>query len=677
MTTPPSSLLVWTVNDPVIENRAVLEREFDDIRQSGVGGVAAFVRCSRYTWSDALARSALKAIGRLCRRHHMHCWVGPDPRFVSRDLIDSTHGLEVLLYGNAARADVTPNFGTVINGRFSVRCQLSPRHVHTINEVAIEYFPLGIAHVYAVRHDESGRRSGKVIDITSNARFFYNARDRYVEAFGALPRVDAQEWRILALFRARTNHVDYSNKSQIKSYLSLITTLHDEGCVVDGVMWDEPGFTCTYGTMPFTGSIRRAYEKLAGQSIDRDLWKLALDADDHSHIHVRNCYYQVIQQAVNDANKATTRHIRQLWGKQVVSGIHDTWHFESADMCDMNHGSLDLWRAMRTKTGGFVDLGAVNQLRDPASPWYANLAAMSTICASLGKGSSGKYAYNNLWTVDDDGGEGWQASVMQHCVHTMALFGTRWLAHAYGPVGTIGQETTFLGSPPLPGYPDHSTWQHFPVWTRQLTSHLDAVEHRLPWANVLIVFPLETLYALADARADACAGTVFRLILALLDNHYHVDMLSSSLIVTGQGRYDAIILPFPQVIHSDVARLIKEHRDTIFFLSGVPERFSDGRKAFVTGGAHGTTIDQALAWLESIPGLRPVQAPQRTWVTVTPVTIGTMVTLSPSRHGYRFSGGITVEGGSVDLPELSKLTRIFVPREGTPSIMILPNEKEG
>lgn len=685
MIPPPTSLLVWTVNDRVIENRDVLERQFDDIRQSGVGGVAAFVRCSRYTWNDAPARSALKAIGRLCRRHEMHCWLGPDPRFVSRELTGLTNGLEVLLFGNAARADVVPNLGIVAEGKFSLRCHLPPRHVHTLNEVAIEYFPLGVARVYAVRLDDRDRRCSDVIDITLKSRFFYNARDRYVEAFGALPRGDFHEWRVLALFRARTNHVDYSDRNQITSYLSLLTSLHDEGCAVDGIMWDEPGFTCTYGTLPFSRSIRRAYLRSAGHSIDHDLWKLVLDAGDHSHIPVRTCYYGALQRAVNAANRMTTRHVQQLWGKGIVSGIHDTWHFESADMCDMNHGSLDLWRAMRTKTGGFVDLGAVNELRDPASPWYANLAAMSTICASLGKWSSGKYAYNNLWTAGDDGGEGWQASVMQHCVNTMALFGTRWLAHAYGPVGTIGQEVTFLGSPPLPGYPDHSTWQYFPEWTRQLATHCNVVEHRLPWANVLVIFPLETLYAFADARADACAGTVFRLILALLDEHYHIDVVSQSVAAMGRwvgrrfkiGRreYAAMIFPFSQVLLPKIVRLIRDRRENIFYLSGVAERLSDGRKAPLTRGVQGTDISHTLGWLESIPALRPVQAPPQTWVTVTPIAGGAVVCLSPARHGYRFSGRVTVGGRSIDLPESKKLVRVFVPGEDASPITVLPEKQ--
>ena len=80
---------------------------------------------------------------------------------------------------------------------------------------------------------------------------------------------------------------------------------------------------------------------------------------------------------------------------------------------------------------------------------------------------------------------------MSHCVDTMAIFGLQWLAHAYGPVGTIGEERSFLGSPPLPGYPAHSTWPHFPEWNARLSEHLGAIDHTLPESGFSWCFPLK------------------------------------------------------------------------------------------------------------------------------------------------------------------------------------------
>jgi hypothetical protein len=666
----PDTLMVWTLTDEVIECPELLKRQFEEIRAKGFGGVATYVRCSRYTWNDHPARRAMAAIGGLCKRAGMAHWIGPDPRFVSRTLIARSEGLTVLLFGNRSRADVVPHLVPAIDGKFSVRCELSPRHVHTLNEVAIDYEPLGIIRVYAVRFAQG---AAGVLDITRHAHFFYNARDRYVEAFGTLPDKSTEPYKVLAFFAARTNHVDYSNGEQIRHYIALLRDLKEMGCAADGVMWDEAGYTCTYGTLPYSPAMRKSYARQRGRPIEKELWKLALDAADGSHVRVRTTYYHVIQESLNRANRVTTDHIRGLWGKETVSGIHDTWHFESADMCDMNHGSLDLWAAAKTKTGGFVDLGGVDKLRDPDSPWYAHLAAMNAIAASLGKISDGGYAYNNLWTVGDDSGEGWQTAVLTHCADAMALFGLRWLAHAYGPVGTIGEERTFLGSPFLPGYPEHSTWPHFPEWNRKLSAHLDAVSHRLPQANLLILFPVETLYALADPRADAAAASVFRLILALLDAHYQVDVLSPSVcergrwfgekLVLGVQRYDAVLFPSPNALKPSLTRLLGSNSSRLLFVGGRPERRTDGRLLRHSSPAVARTLQDVSEWLAAIPGIRRIEAPEGCWATMTERASGTVVSLMPARLGRRFQGLVSLDGRTVAIPEQQGLIRVVFPKD--------------
>jgi hypothetical protein len=677
-TLPPSTLLVWTLTDEVIEDHVKLESQFEEIRHSGFGGVAAYVRCSRYTWNDPPGRAAFRKVSQLCRRHAMACWLGPDPRFVSRQLAGSQNGMEVLLFGNRSRADLFPNFATLSNGTFSVRCSLEPRHVHTLNEVAIEYYPRGIARAFAVHTAPGSDVPDNVMDITGRCRFFYNARSRYVEAFGTLQELEGEGWRVLVFFRAVTSHVDYSDPQQIRHYLSMLGTLKREGTVADGIMWDEPGYTCTYGTLPWTKAIEREYRRRTGKDLFPDLWKMAMPSGNESHIPIRCAYYGSVQKTLNAANSATTRTVHRLWGPRAESGIHDTWHFESADMCDMNHGSLDLWEAMKSKTGGFVDLGGIDQLREPESPWYANLAAMNVICASLGKMSARHFSYNNLWTVGDDNGEGWQATIMSHCVDTMALFGLRWMAHAYGPVGTIGEERSFLGSPELPGYPFHSTWPFFPEWNKRLAKHLAAVEDRLPESNVLVVFPVESLYALAGPAADSVAAEAFRLVLALLDNHYQVDVQSMALCRQGRwvkdafhlgtARYQAVLFPFPHVLSPEGLALMKRGAGNAFSLGGKPQRLTNGRRCEVRGSTGAAGIATALEWLGGRAHMQHLTSPARTWATVTPVHDGAIVSVCPSRHGYIFAGPLTYNGVTVNLPEHNGLIRVHYSLRGEPVI---------
>ena len=665
----PVTMLVWTVNDPVIEDEKLLAAQLEDIRRAGFDGTAVFVRCSRYTWTDEPARKALARISVLCRLNGFRLWTCLDPRFISRSLIGDGRGADLVLFGDASRATVVPHTAPITGGRFSLRSALPARHGHMFNEVALEYRPIALLRCYAVRDVPPPLAGKDVVDITSRARLFYNARDRYVEAFGMWTPTDNSPWRAIAFFHVTSSHVDYSNDAQMRLYRRQLTLLRRDGVRTESLMWDEAGYTCTYGSLPFTPAIRAAYRKAAGVPLEREVWKMAFDAADGSHARVRTHYFRAVQETVNKAQRGANAAMRRLWGRDTLASVHDTWHFESADMCDMNHGSMDLWKASRVKSGGFVDLGGINVLRDTQSPYYANLAALNVIAASLGRHSRGKFAFNNLWTIGDDGGEGWQKAVMDHCVNVMALFGVRWIAHAYGPVGTIGEENTFLGSPPLPGYPAHSTWRGFPEWNRRLRAHVAACRGRLPAANVLLLFPVEALYALGDTRADAAAARIFALVLALVDAQFQVDVMATGDAAAGSWKigqfhaggyaYEAVILPFARVIEPRLARRLAADTGRTIVVGELPDahRFRQRRVTPAEAG-------DVPRLLDALGVMKPVTGPAGTWVSATEIPGGMVATVVPGRCGNSYEGKLVTRHGALTLPRSGGLTRvIFTPGE--------------
>jgi hypothetical protein len=672
-------MMVWSVTDDGIEDPRELERQFEEIRSAGFGGVAAFVRCSRYTWADPEAHRALAVVGRLCRARGLTCWLGPDPRFISRPLLGGLHGLDVAHCGDSVRAEKVPNLVPVHNGRYSVRCVLPPRHSHMFHEVAVEFSPSRPVRVLAVRSAGGPVRPGDIVDLTSSSRFFYNARDRYVEAFGAFLPPREGDWGVFALFGTQSSHVDFSDATQMRRYHAALAGLKKAGARLDGLMWDEPGFTCTYGSYPWSGFIHRVYQRTTGRKLESDSHRLLLDQFDGSHVPVRVAYFRAVQSSIVGAQRRAHAVARSLWGRGVHSGIHDTWHFESADMCDMNHGSLDLWASLPSKTGGFVDLGGIQELKDPESPHYANLAAMSVVAASLGRHSSGRYACNNLWTVGDDDGQGWQTTAMDHCVNIMSLFGTRWLAHAYGPVGTVGEEWTFLGSSPLPGYPRHSTWPSFPGWIRRMNEHIAIAGNRLPSPRLLVVFPVETLYALGDSRADAVAREVFVLVRTLLDSHHHIEVLSPALVAhgrwekgglrVGRGVYQAVLYPHPDVTPRGVHTLLRDGGSRVCFAGGPPRLTEDG--ATIRGRRWNVVADpgEAAGWAGGLAALRPVEAPSGSWVSMTAHRDGVLVTLAPARAGRTFGGAVTLGGKRVSIPSCAGLARVMFGRSAPPRLL--------
>lgn len=679
--------MVWSITDRVIEDRAECERQFHDIRGHGFGGVAVFVRCSRYRWDQKPARLALAHIARLCREHEMQFWAGPDARFISRELIGDTGGLRVLLYGDRVKATRVPNLAPVVDGRFNLRCQLGPRQTHMLHEVAIDYAPVGLVQVFAAPAEETVPVSPGVIDLSGSAHFFYNARERYVEVFGEFEPPDGRDWQVLAFFHVRSSHVDFSDDGQMRRYGEKLIKLGEAVDALDGFMWDEPGFTCVYGALPYSGAIEKRFRKRTGLVLHQQLWKLALACDDNSHLTVRIGYFRSVQEVMLRAQRRVHKQIAKIWAPAPLRGIHDTWHFESGDMCDMNHGSLDLWRSLAERSGGFVDLGGIQALAQPGSDYYANLAAMAVIGASLARHSSGQFAYNNLWTIDDDDGDGSQAGAMGHCVDTMALFGQRWLAHCYGPAGTIGEEERFLGSPPLPGYPKHSTWQHFPRWNERLRTHHAAIGDRLPWANLLLLFPVKSLFALADARADAVAANLFRLLLTLLDQHYHVDVVSPALLVDGRWRdghfeigrqrYDAIIVPHATVLPRKAAKLLAQGHEQTLYAFVRPQYNERGEPLNLPVAHFAGGEAELVAWLAARPALRPVHAPADCWLSLFRGEREVLVALAPARYGYAFAGELSYNGSSFSLPMEDDLCLVRFPEGGVPELLELPLASKG
>jgi hypothetical protein len=254
----------------------------------------------------------------------------------------------------------------------------------------------------------------------------------------------------------------------------------------------------------------------------------------------------------------------------------------------------------------------------------------------------------------------------------MGLFGTRWLAHAYGPAGTIGQEQTFLGSPPLPGYPHHSTWKGFVRWNEMLKRQLDLAENRLPEANLLVIFPVETMYALGDVRANDAAASVFRLILRLLDNHYHVDLIGSTRAAKGKWRqgefrlggrgYQKILYPFPSVVGHALYALLQEEKDRVLYAHGAPGFTAEGSKLQPGRSETAPSDQEVLERLAGEESLRPVQAPAGTWVTMTEISEGTLVAVAPARVSRAAAGVVSFNDTPVSIPPSRAVRRIlFVP----------------
>ena len=665
----PVSVMVWSVYDPVIEDRHLLESQFSDLLAKEFNGLAVWVRCSRYAWDHPEAIAALQHISKLCDQNEIACWLGLDPRFISRKLIQDESGIPIVLYGDDVRATRTPNFSPVIDGKYNVRCTVAPRHTHMLNEVAVEFYPVGVLKAYAIRKNQTEIAESDVIDVTRQTNFFYHAKDHYMEAFGEFDAPDNDTWQIVTFFLVNSSHIDFSSDSQLQCYLDELKEFARQVNSLDMLMFDEPGFTCVYGALPFSSAIQDRFRQKTGAALSENLWKFAVPCTDNSHRDIRISYFKIVQDTMIDFQRKTLDAAKKLWSENVLFGIHDTWHFESADMADMNHGSMDLWKSLSVKSFGFVDLGGINDLHLPDSGYYANYASVGIICKSLGKFGENPLCYNNLWTIGDDEGEGWQSGVMDYCVNTMALMGQRWMPHAYGPVGTVGEEDTFLGSPPLPGYPNHSTWEHYPKWNRRLKAHFASIGDNLPWANIALIYPVEYLYTMPDSRASDIAKRIFEVLLALIDNHYHVDVVSAEMLAKGkwqdghfhlnQYQYQSIIYPYPEIINEQSAVMLNKGVQQVFYIWQNTDAQASAELNTINSANNITGLLFGLGQHD----LRPLQAPANCWVSLVISDSQVVVSIAPSRYSYEYEGELKYKNQSVDLIRSSGLTRVIFSKE--------------
>ncbi len=675
----PGTVMFWIFTDNVIENMSILQSQFEELRTAGFAGLMAFVRASRYGLEDPIVIHAVKKASELCQEHQIKFWLTLDPRLPARyNNRTFEKGLTTLFCSETISGQQIPHLQPVEKGRFDIRFQIKPRPTHMSQDVAITFMPQGIERVFAFPANLSGYSPAEVIDLTSQTRFFYNGRDNYVEAFGTFHPPDSRNWLTVAFFKFNSTAYDFSDSQHFFNYLKLLNRYADNGVHLDALTWDEPGYYCVFGAYPYSNAIQKHFE-IDQFKFSENLWKLILPTADQSHIEFRNKYFSFLQTSVIQRHQEALQIGKQLWSEQLEGGIHYTWHFESADMADMNHGSMDLWRSLEFLESGFTDLGGINALRNPDNPYYANLAAMLVTTQSLAKFSRGKKGYLNLWTIGHDDGSGYQNAIMNHCVNLMQVFSLRWLAHAYGPVGLIGDEGSFLGSGYCPGYPNHSTWKDFPAWNQRLLAAENEVDGQLPFANILVIFPVESLYALGSPAANPVSMDIFKLIRWLLDHHYMVDLVSPVLMKSGfwddssfelrKHRYDTIIYPYPQVIPSSLLMLLTTVPEKVIYGYCPPRWDSTGQPIELKITNYFKDFNELQQLLTNLSINRPIQAPEKTWISLIKMEEKAIISVAPARYNEAYSGMLQYQNQSLALKTSKGLSRIQLQVGKSPEII--------
>jgi hypothetical protein len=163
-------------------------------------------------------------------------------------------------------------------------------------------------------------------------------------------------------------------------------------------------------------------------------------------------------------------------------------------------------------------------------------------------------------------------------------------------------------------------------------------------------------------------------LLALLDAHYHPELLSPHLLSDlrfedgvwhcNGARYDAVLMPGVAVLPTSLAWLLGCTAPSLYWLWDVPQSDAQGWEIPFDQQPEAVSFRVLFQLLAKRAALRPCVAPSRSWVTVTPRADGDLVSIAPSRSGVTYAGELRFGGRSVLLPTSDALTSYRFDHDG-------------
>ncbi|MDD4921263.1 MAG: hypothetical protein PHS30_02160 [Bacteroidales bacterium] len=583
--------MFWLLKDAEIEQPALLQSQFDDLKKAGFTSLYVMLRSTRYHIFDKEVIAVAKRTGEMCRQNNIKFIFGLDPRFGAIYITrKSGYGAQILLTVPDYFTDISAeskketgdikqnglNEQKIVQGKYSLKYTYpSRRDTHILTEVSMWYNPIGVDKVYAYRRENGKVITSSVRDITSGHHFFINRSFYYIEIFGEVYLPDG-EWYVTAFPRFMTNMYAYESKEQQQIFEDLIGEYKKQDVKIDGIVWDEPGYYVNFGKYVVSEQLYADFQKKYGYDLKSKLYALTLTLDDESQIKVRNDYFELLMDYVFGGEKRCRDIAKRYYGKMRM-GIHATWHDIVSE--DMFHGTGNLWRGFESVDGGYTDGGSYeNYFTDNQENRFAAVAYM-IIAKGLARFSESKKAHFNQWGVHFDN------QVPVYWNDLMAAFSNEWINHSYGYTGVIGADRSFG-----PGYPDHESWNIMPDLVAECKKVNEITSYNLPLGESVIIYPNTTLLGSWAVEGVAKERRILALIGAMPAMGLQTDVIGSNLLDEAEvknGRlvvrghiYNAVFLPYNEILSSKSVHVLQQmiaQKGRIYFGGNVPQQDLDGK----------------------------------------------------------------------------------------------------
>lgn len=672
------AFLIWPWGDSEIENPRNLRLVLDRVYEKGFAGVLVMLTGTRYELMDAKVVSSIVQASQWARSRGIPFWFQADPRHASRSLILKTgERLQNLIvfpdeYGvtlpapgggkSSVRREEDPCIrapaplqdagsapaggwntgqplvGAVKDNRFQLfyRIPAGRSSVHLL-EKNIVFEPSGLERCFLFQMKDRILIRDSVRDITRLTRFFANIPESRIEIFGEVGVPQSEPWWVTAFPRFDTNLFDYAGRESNDALIAFIEALFDSGAIWNGVTWGYGGTCGEQGRFPVSLSLYNSFIADYGYDLRNVLYNLVLDADDGSHVRVREDYYNLLMETIDSAQNDFRQNLHGFFGDMEIGRWHAWGGCQgSPAVC----GSLDPWHGMDRRT---VCLTCLPD--DGYSQSEEILTGRLAMTRSLGLVSEHKKAF---MAVPAQG-----PVELDRFFEMAALFSVRCM-------------TEYMHDRRIM---DTEKWlERFEEFNKRAAAFEVVTGYQFAETNTAVVFPVDTLIGKGFDDSECMSDATLRLIARMIRSGIQLDVLSSRMLgkgrLTSQGfslgerNYQAIVYPYPEVVGADALEglaILLRFGFPLFMGKDIPRMVSGGKRIphEFKPSFDPETGDVIPLLLEKAPP--PLSVPENAIGAWIKRKHENLVLVLPARKGDEVQGRIVLGKRSFDIQDVDRL----------------------
>ncbi len=633
--------VIWRWGDREIENPGLLRQQLMDITSQGFLGVIGELRATRYDLLDRQVIRTITQVSQWAKRRQITFWFNGDPRLASRQMIAKTS--ECIQYlilhpkSKVTQSSVEPGIGKIQDNRFILKYQIPMRkQTHSIPEIALNYEPVLLEKTFIFQLENKQIVRETVRDITPSVHFYINMARQYVEVYGQVQVPEDGLWYAMAFPKYNINVQDYTSRKNNDLMHQYIESLFDEGAYLDGLYWQDPGYTIDAFEIPVSDNIYNIFKLEIGYDLRDKLFALALPVDDGLHHQVRHDYCRFLNETIFDAGTDLKSSAHSFLG-QIDFGISYNMASKGECLSKSNHpGTISPWMERSLSTVGMGHLGSIN---NPDSELDHLLPQLNAI-KSMALFSQSQEAFASLWLDNAT----WEN--MEYMADLLALYSIRWCAESYGYSGYIGETKC-----DVPNFPEDKSWPLFSKLNKKIHEIYKITGFILPAANIAMIYPVETLWSQEYEEAKEQIKVLSQFLLQCAFQGLQVDIISPNQLKDGklidnqflirQRYYRCILYPFSGVLSEDVLpvlKLFKDKKFPFYFAENHAFVLSNGKKISKAMIENFSCIKLDVDTLKNEIEFPTFKFPENCLVSVIQVHDGELFLFAPRSHRQTFSG---------------------------------------